>query len=251
MRSIRWICFFALCWGAAFAASSMKGCANPGADYRSTISTIGPDGKITGIDDVRAGVRFPANLDAMKGFKIGRETVEIGSLSNFRIKAGGWYWMVAGLLLIILGGLLFTGTIPYVSALTGAMPIPGGIVAGVGFLALLWPSIEGAVSVIAVALLALGAVGGVLYALGRCTQAHTTVKRATKAATKLKAEGKPAEATAAMRAASLALDKAMSAASELKAAMTPAAPGPAPAPAPAPTVTLSVPAAPTTSAPTG
>jgi hypothetical protein len=155
----------------------------------------------------------------MKGFKIGRETVEIGSLSNFKIKAGGWYWMVAGLLLLIVGGLLFTGTIPYVSALTGPMPVPGGIVAGVGALALVWPSIEGAVSVILVASIACAAAVGIAYAIGKYLQASSTASRAKVAAEKLNAEGKPAEAMAAERAGTLWLDKLMASASELRKTM--------------------------------
>lgn len=208
MTVIRWACFFVLCWGLAVILAQTHGCAGANSYWsRVTQSHNGPT--VT----EKAGATLPKNMDTLEGFEVGPEGVKIGSLANYKIVSGGWLWMVAGLGLLIGGALLFTGSIPYVGALTGPLPVPGGIVAGVGALALLWPTISGPVGVIAVAAIAMAALAGILYAVGRFTQAHATAKRGKAAAVKLSAKGKPREATAARRAADLSLDKAMAAAS--------------------------------------
>jgi hypothetical protein len=113
------------------------------------------------------------------------------------------------------------GAVPYVSVLIGGpQPVAGGVVAGVGGFCLVWPSIEGGVSVILLVAVACAAALGLAYVWGRYLQAAKTYKRARRAKTKLDAEGKADEGTAALRVGDPALDRAMAAASAARAATT-------------------------------
>lgn len=212
MKILRWACFFALCWGFAFVLAQTHGCAGPGAGYDSQTVTETPGKTVT--EKIRASVAFPANLDAMRGFKIGRDTVEIGSLSNFRVKAGGWMFPVIGIALLLIGALVAFGAVPYVSAIIGGpQPVAGGIVAGVGGFCLIWPTIQDGVGVIVLVSVAVAAALGLALVVGRFFQAVKVKGRAVKAKAKLDSEGKADEGTAALRIGDPALDKAMAAAS--------------------------------------
>lgn len=215
MRLIQLACSFALASVLGVGFISMKGCAEAGADLFREKVTQTLDGK-TVTESENAKIRFPKNMDSLSRFKFSLGTVEIGSMSNFKIEAKGWGLLLLGLGLMVLGVALALGGIPYVSAITGPMPVVGWSTAGAGALCMVWTSIAGPVSIIIIVGVAAVAAMGVALAWGKYLNARSTLTRAEEASAKLKAEGKPAEAIAAERAGTLWLDKMLSDASALK-----------------------------------
>jgi hypothetical protein len=218
MRAIRWISFFVLCWGLAFMLANTKGCMGAGgADLLKKTVTHTPDGK-TVTEEQKGKFRFPAKMDTLAGFKFSLDSIEVGGMTSAKIKVTGWLFPLIGIALLLIGGLLAFGAMPYVSTMIGGpQPVGGGIVAAVGGFCIVWPSIEEGVSVILIVCLALSAAVGLALVWGRFFQAAKTKERATKAKAKLDAEGKPDEGTAALRVGDVALDKAMAAASAARA----------------------------------